>query len=198
MFLKAEETDVPVPSSSRIGKVRGTFLPVEYELAKLISDVENPHESWSTTTPACEWDGVDCNDKGEVIEVSWGFRGLLGTLHWEHLPRSLTSLSVYNNQLRGPVDFSSLPRGLAHLWISSNAFSGELHFEHLPPGLRILNISNCHFSGFVDFSCLQRSSLAKGGSGFDMRNNPELKGSISKRAVPKGVWWGIPESFFTD
>ena len=187
MFLKAEETDVPVPSCSRIGKVRGTFLPVEYELEKFINDVENPHESWSTATPACEWDGVKCNDKGDVIRISWDGRKLRGILRWEHLPRFLTALSVCNNQLRGPIDFSSLPEGLTHLWISLNAFSGELHFEHLPPGLKILNISSCHFSGFVDFSCLQRSLLAKGGSGFDMRNNPELKGSISRRAVPKGV-----------
>ena len=194
---RSQDADVPLSSISRASKVRGTFLPQEYELAKFISDVENPHESWSTATPACEWDNVKCDDEGEVIDISWSYQGLLGTLHWEHLPRSVKFLDVSYNQLSGTLEFSALPPGLEKLWVHYNLFSGEVYFEHLPTGISVLNISRCDFSGFVDLSCLQHSSLAKAASGFDIRNNPKLQGSVPRNIVPTNAWWGIPNSWFT-
>ena len=198
LHLLCSSVDNSATSVSRAAKVRGTFLPQEYELAKFISDVENPHASWSTATPVCEWDGVNCNKQDEVIRISWCSQGLRGALHWQHLPRSVRSLNIFNNLLSGTVDFSALPLGLVHLWVDSNAFSGELHFEHLPPNIRVLALSDCDFSGFVDFLCLQHSSLAQLGSSFSIKDNPRLHGSLSKKAVPKGVWWDIPNSWLTD
>ena len=73
---------------------------IRYELEKFISDVESPHESSSTATPACAWDGVVGNDEGEVIVIAWYGRKLCGTLHWEHT-RSVKRLDVSNNALSG-------------------------------------------------------------------------------------------------
>ena len=198
LHLLCNSVDNSATSVSRAAKVRGTFLPQEHELAKFISDVGNPRESWSTATPVCEWDGAKCDKQGEIIDISWAYRELRGILHWQHLPRSVTFLDISYNHLSGSVDFSALPRGLRNLWVHSNAFSGELHFEHLPPNIRVLNISSCDFSGFANFSYLQHSSLAQLGSYLQLKGNPRLQRSLSKKAVPKCAWWDIPNSWLTD
>ena len=185
-------------STSRAGKVRGMKLPLEYDLAKFISEIENPYPSWSTATPACEWDGVKCNNKGDVTEINWSSRQLRGVLHWEHLPQSLILLNIHNNQLCGNVDFSALPRGLQRMWIGENLFSGELHFKDLPPTVTVLNASSCRFSGHVDFLSIQHSSLAKTASGFDLLNNPALKGTVSRNVIPQDAYWGIPDSWIKE
>ena len=186
-----KDTGISKSPTSRASKVRGTFLPVEYELAKFISDVENPHESWSTATPACEWDGVKCNDVGEVNSIVWNGRTMCGTLHWDCIPRSVTNLELSANQLSGCVCFASLHQDVERMLLQNNRFIGELRLGDLPPRMRILNVSQNQFSGFVDLSCLQQTGI----TGFDITGNPNLEGSIPRGIVPKGCWWGYPSSW---
>mmetsp|Transcript_2149 Transcript_2149/g.2903 ORF Transcript_2149/g.2903 Transcript_2149/m.2903 type:complete len:200 (-) Transcript_2149:39-638(-) len=174
--------------TTRAGKVRGMFLPPEYELTKFISDVQNVHESWNTTTPACEWIGVTCSEQGEVSRIAWSGRGLSGTLHWGSIPRSVTYLELSGNQLSGCVSFALLPPVLERMWLQGNRFTGELHLEDLPPTMLILNISRNQFTGFVDLSFLKDSKI----TGFDITGNTNLQGSIPEGIQPKTVWWGIP------
>ena len=80
--------------SSRPGKIRGALLPQEYELQRLISDVMSPDPSWKTSTAACDWAGVTCNEQGEVTEIDWSYSSVLRAyggsiarrLYLEHIP----------------------------------------------------------------------------------------------------------------
>ena len=174
--------------TTRAGKVRGMFLPPEYELTKFISDVQNVHESWNTTTPACEWNGVTCSEEGKVSRIAWKTRGLSGILHWSSIPRSVTSIDLSDNQLSGSVIFASLPPGLERMWLQENMFTGELQLDDLPPTMRTLNIGANQFTGFVDLSFMKDSKI----TGFDITGNTNLQGSIPNGIQPKSSWWGIP------
>ena len=37
----------------------------------MIENITNKDETWTVDIPACEWDGVTCNDKKELIEIHW-------------------------------------------------------------------------------------------------------------------------------
>ena len=49
---------------------RGSLLPVEYDLERLIQNISNPHPSWKSSTPACEWRGIKCSDSFSEIRSS--------------------------------------------------------------------------------------------------------------------------------
>ena len=194
-LLFCEGTDFSSSPASCASKVRGTFLPQEYELAKFICDIENPDLSWSTETSACEWYGVECNGEGEVIRIRWHDRSLCGTPHWKYLPQSLFFIDLINNMLSGPVDFSALPLGLGYMYIQVNLFSGDLRFEILPAALIELNLSRCRFSGHVDLSNLVGTPLYQTDSYLNILGNPELTGSVRNFDYPRT--WHIPDSFLS-
>ena len=196
-LLLCEAADA-TPPAARPGKVKGVALPQEYELAKFVRDVRNPHPSWDTHTPACEWNGVECDESKSISEVSWYSRALKGSLHWLYLPRTIQRARVMTNQLGGDVDFSALPELLLNLWVQNNLFTGELDFAHLPPNIDVLNVSNCQFTGFVDLSCLVHSNLAKPVAGFDITGNPGLNGTIARSHMPTRAWWNIPPSWIQE
>ena len=45
LLILYNSADNSATSASRAGKVRDIFLPQEYDLAKFICDIKNPHES---------------------------------------------------------------------------------------------------------------------------------------------------------
>ena len=53
----------------RTAKVRGAKLPQEYELVGFVENIENPHLSWNTSIPACQWNGIECNHEGRVTRI---------------------------------------------------------------------------------------------------------------------------------
>ena len=145
-------SDTQAPT--RLAKVRGTFLPQEYHLVRLIEGIENQHSSWNTGTPACKWHGIQCNEEGEVISISWLYCNLCGELSWKYLPPTLFISSLYDNKLCGNVPFSSLPKKLDLINLSQNRFSGEPNLRDLPPLLTYLDIGYNHFEGHVDLDSL--------------------------------------------
>ena len=97
---KRRKVESPIPSNthsaeqtaktrSRIAKVSAANLPHEYHLVRLLAEVHNLEESWRHHTPACEWEGVSCNEREEVSHVDWGQLDLTGTMNLIHLPHSL-------------------------------------------------------------------------------------------------------------
>ena len=127
-------TDPPQSTTTRTGKVRGMSLPPEYELTKFISNVQGLYMSWSTATPACEWDGVMCREEGEVIRIAWHARELSGTLHWDSIPRSVKKMDLSSNELSGCINFASLPLDLKKCGSSATGLlvSCTLRTCHLP------------------------------------------------------------------
>ena len=119
--LKAATTRVRMNTS----KVSVTNLPQEYQLARLLADANNLHKSWSTEAPACEWNGVECNDDEEVIYVTWDVSRISGSLRFIYLPHTLESFLVYNNDLSGLVPLDQLPLGSRNLVFRTINFKEE-------------------------------------------------------------------------
>ena len=64
-------------------KVRGAELPQEYDLARFIGHTQNTDPSWTTSTLACNWRDVECDDGMHVTDLNWKRPGeIAGTLQW--------------------------------------------------------------------------------------------------------------------
>ena len=102
---------------SRIAKVSAANLPQEYHLVRLLAEVHNLDESWSLDTPACEWEGVGCNEREEVSRMEWGQLDLSGAMNLIYLPHSLYDFDARQNALEGAVPLTRLPSELRSLAI---------------------------------------------------------------------------------
>ena len=92
-----ENTTVSPRPLKRAAKVSVANLPLEYQLARLIRNIENPHNTWDTDTPACEWEGVECNEQGEPDDIYWEqMEDSEGPDHWEY-------------GLKGSLDLTDIP-----------------------------------------------------------------------------------------
>ena len=154
-------------SESVAHRVRSAGLPQEYSLALFINDIPIPRKSWSTHMPACDWEGVTCDETHNVVELEWKGFGLSGAFQWSSLPNSLLLLnlsSAYNRDVDGLykykkgeipyVRFSLLPRALLELLLIDLGISGSLEVNDLPPTLRVLDLSENNLQGSVNFTGL--------------------------------------------
>ena len=162
-----------VPTHSKLGKLRGGSLPVEYDLERYIQHLEKIDSTWNTVTPACQWRGVTCDSESdEVMSIDWGDRDMSGVPMWEYLPSSITLIRLAFNRLTGTIPFAQLPRNMTDLNVTANLFHGPLEFAHLPGQMRTLSLSRNQFSGFVTTSDLR--TLVS----FYASDNPNLRGEI--------------------
>ena len=168
--------------ATKAGRVRGVLLPQEYDLERMIQNIVNPLPSWNASTPAREWQGVQCSDEGNILKFEAESKSLRGTLLWSLLPRSLTRFSVYANDLSGEIDLGDLPEKLRSLNASYNRFTGTVDLCHLPSTLCSLILSKNYLSGHVTFEHLPSiiRSLA-------LRNNAELTGTVHSQSLPMGL-----------
>mmetsp|Transcript_28375 Transcript_28375/g.39330 ORF Transcript_28375/g.39330 Transcript_28375/m.39330 type:complete len:197 (-) Transcript_28375:307-897(-) len=170
-----------IPAHSKLGKLRGVTLPVEYDLERYIQNLDKIDPTWNITTPACEWNGVNCDaSNGLISSFDWGDRGMSGTPMWEYLPSSITYIRLAFNSLSGPVPFGDLPRNMTVLNVTQNMFSGELDFGALPTTMKNLFLSRNEFSGLVDSSTFPESLTL-----LYVSNNVNLYGEIRMNGLPK-------------
>ena len=88
--------DVPA-SRPRLAKIRGTALPQEYDLERLVAGIPDPHSSWTADTPVCEWDGVICMSRGTPTSLRWSSHASRmkgGTVYLQFMPVSIQTFSV--------------------------------------------------------------------------------------------------------
>ena len=178
--------DSEAPHGQRPGKVAGVPLPLEYDLARFVKNVEQDQDTWSTDTPACEWCGIGCDSDSNVVGIYWWSSYLSGELDWNYLPGTVEELSLLSNQLQGSVPFESLPSSLENLGISDNKFGGTPNFLSLPPSIECLSISLNHFAGWVDFSMLP-SSLCD----MHLDGNENLEGTLDVEGKLKGLYYDV-------
>ena len=158
----------------RAAEVRSVFVPQEYDLVRLIENVEKRHPSWDTNTPACEWNGILCCEK-QVIGIAWSFTDL-ESLIWKYLPLSLMSLQAMSAQLRCELPLEMFPPTLLHIYLYSNKLIGNLDLLQLPPLLEVFDVQSNYFFGLVDFSLLPTSL-----TDLTLSWNSELKGAFDVR-----------------
>ena len=194
-------------ATRRAGRVSKANLPQEYELAQLVQNIENPHPSWNASTPACEWDGVDCDVASEIKSIKWNvysgksYQELTGSLSFVYLPKTvrifdvfltklsgevplntlpfkLESMNLRNNDLSGPLDLTALPPIFNKLVLSGNRFTGEICLDKLPSGLKYLWLDCNQLSGKVCL-CNLPSALYL----LDLSSNVNLHGEVEKRLL---------------
>ena len=163
MFALPAEDNIP---RSRAAKATRLFIPQEDLLQRFLYDVSGHHDSWVTTRKGffgekpvhvCEWYGVECNVKKEVVSLKWrqilGLK-LGGVLSWGDLPHTVQIIRLENNVLRSSIDFPVLPDGLLYLDLTRNRFSGTIDGTRLPPHIRSVRLGSNRFTGILDLTLL--------------------------------------------
>jgi len=188
-----ENTTVSPRPRKRAAKVSVANLPLEYQLARLIRNIENPHYTWGTDMPACEWNRVECNEQGEPEAIHWHQMdqsacpnlwdyGLIGSLDLTDIPKMVKHFSVQHNQLRGEIRLDGLPDKLENLDLSQNVFEGSLDLTSLPPSLYSFCSYKNKFTGNV---CLTR--LPPPMEQLLLGDN-RLTGSADLTSLPSKMW----------
>ena len=187
LFLPLMSSD----SAHRVqpAKIRGVTLPEEYELARLIQNIENPLTSWNTHTPACSWEKVECNSEQQVLKINWSLTKLHGSLHAEHIPRHLYRFDVWHNKLHGAFTFVALPSSLVLLDLSKNAFSVAPDLSHLPPMLKELILRDNRLEGYVNLSSFPVSLTH-----LWLYSNPELGGDLNVAVLPRTLGYDVRDT----
>mmetsp|Transcript_18743 Transcript_18743/g.25890 ORF Transcript_18743/g.25890 Transcript_18743/m.25890 type:complete len:280 (+) Transcript_18743:48-887(+) len=169
----------------RIGRVGGSNLPQEYELARFVELVENPHPTWNVSTPACEWKGVTCEDGLHVTKIDWEnvaeLNSLSGSIQWEWLPQKILVVDVAKQKLSGNVPLKTLPSKLRVLNLVLNQFSGGLDLQFLPNTLEKVWVDYNNFQDGVDLTQLSQSLLA-----LTLSSN-KLSGHVDLVSLPSGM-----------
>ena len=75
----------------------------------------------------CLWEGIVCDDAGDVRQINWRLKGLNGRLVEEmmHLD-SLDRLDLSENELVGNLDNLYAATSLKEVYLHNNKFSGYL------------------------------------------------------------------------
>ena len=128
-------------------RVRGAVLPQVYDMSRLIENVTfDSCLNWKTDVEVCKWDGLKCNNRGEIDSIAWSFnalrllpsQSLKGTMNFECLPRTLEAADFRENQLTGEVCLVDLPPNTQVLVLSKNCFTGSIDLTSLPESLEHL------------------------------------------------------------
>ena len=108
--------------------------------------------SWRNGTDCCKWEGITCNGRGAVMEVSLAYRSLEGSIS-PSLGKltSLLRLNLSYNSLSGNLPSELISSGsITVLDLSFNRLSGTLQEPHpsiTEQPLQALNISSNLFTG---------------------------------------------------
>ena len=158
-------------------KVHKAFLAQEFYLARLVTNITNPHFSWVVDNPVCKWDGVLVSKNGDIDKILWSFRALQGHMNFAYLPKTLRSVELRKNLLVGRLNLGreadhleridldhnsldselalgALPRKLRSFWAQFNQLHGGLDLTALPQMLTELMLDRNKFSGAVFFGAL--------------------------------------------
>ncbi|KAG2648591.1 hypothetical protein PVAP13_1NG020960, partial [Panicum virgatum] len=120
--------------------------------------------SWWNSTDCCKWEGITCNGRGAVMEVSLAYRSLEGSIS-PSLGKltSLLRLNLSYNSLSGNLPPELISSGsITVLDLSFNRLSGTLQESHLSiteQPLQALNISSSLFTG--EFPSTMREKTIK-------------------------------------
>ena len=185
--------DVPeVTRKSRVAKVSSCNLPQELELAHLVQDITNPHPSWKSSTPACEWAYLKCNERGEVSELIWKKSFKLDSnpsiytykrIFIDGMEPKAENAFLGLGKIEGALHLAYLPRTLQLLDVSYQVkgLTGEVPWNYLPSNLEIFSLNSNKFSGSVDLTSLPPKMRRLGIS----RN--KFNGDVSLSTLPAGL-----------
>ncbi|XP_057789437.1 receptor-like protein 30 isoform X1 [Salvia miltiorrhiza] len=129
------------------------------------SSISRKLVQWNQTDDCCEWEGVECDAAGRVINLQLDYESLSGTIEKLSTLSKLMYLERLNlayNSLNGsiPLSLFHLPL-LQQLKLSNNNFSG--HVDEFPSltlsHLEELDLSSNHLQGPIPDSLFKLQSL---------------------------------------
>ena len=162
-------------------KVRGTVMPQEYELEKLLERITSRYDSWNVSNHACDWSGMKCNEEREVTVIDWTCCGIRGPLNWAHLPSTLKEMYACGDEIQGDLPLEDFPNHLEVLSLFDNYLRGELDFSQLPKTMKQLFLNRNDFEGHVDLTCLPTTLLY-----LELQQNT-LCGEVRLDKLPEGL-----------
>ena len=176
-------------------RVRGAVLPQVYDMSRLIENATfDSCLNWRIDVEVCKWDGLKCNNRGEIDSIAWSFnaleylhpalrssQSLKGTMNFKCLPRTLETVDFQENQLTGEVCLVDLPPNMQVFALSKNCFTGSIDLTSLPESLEHLYLDENRFSGEICLNKLpaQMDFLCLGGNA--------LTGHVDLRSLPQGM-----------
>ena len=207
--------------NTSIGRVDKNALPDQARLELLVGDIENIEElkdSEGAFLPIEKWSGLGFDADGHIdtikfektvnfwvgasgesytigpegsVDFQWvpesvtslqfGGLGLQGTLDTAALPRCMISLEIDGNNFRGKFCQSGLPRSMRNVGISYNAFQGPIDAAEMPRSMEVFWASANAFSGSINFRALPRFLKE-----FSVERNA-LSGEIDLSRIPGGL-----------
>ena len=196
-FIDADQSDQT--PSSHLGRLDYASLSQEILMELLIEHIEKKEKiTTEDDTDIESWNGITCNEHGDVMRVNWGFLNIRGKidLQWlpstikyfqisgnsfkgsadfSRLPTKLESVELGGNSLDGAIDLTALPESLVTLTAQYNNFSGSLELTSLPDALKHLYLNNNKFEGYVNFGALPDSLCA-----LNLSGNALLEGRLEE------------------
>jgi Leucine-rich repeat (LRR) protein len=126
-------------------------------LLSLPFNTSSPPLNWSSID-CCHWEGISCDDKGQVTHIWLPYKGLKGSISPSLGNLSyLSHLNLSHNSLSDPLPmglFSSLNQ-LKVLDLSYNRLFGDI--SGWPASTEIVDLSSNHFNGTIQSSFIQRA-----------------------------------------
>ena len=140
---------------SAVGRVDISMLDDQARMELFVTpdDCEKARDSYrGDEDNACSWSGIECDRDSNVTSISWHSCNLIltGEVNFQVVPPKLYRLNMYQQDVRGTVDFGPLPETLRILCVQYCLLCGTLDFEKLPEkieqffmnGNRITGVTN--------------------------------------------------------
>ena len=152
------------------------FIPDTFEEARLALGGDEDD--------ACTWDQVWCEESKYIAQIEWHSVDikLEGSINFKMMPRHLTYLNLFEQKLIGEVDTTNLPEKLNFFCIEKCLFTGTVDLGHLPQSLETFVARDNKISGLVNVC-----NLPSGLQNLQIRENTELKGTISIAKLPRSL-----------
>ena len=203
------------------GRVNLSTMSDQTRMELLLSDITAKSKAFSQNDegdykPVCDWDGVECDDDGNVTAIRWDdmyqdytyLPNLTGTLHLEFLPEFVLVFLLQNDGTdsvaEGTLNTAKLPVNLDIFTLRGQKFDGSVDLTIFPHKIREIDlawnkftgeinleklppqIEAIHLSGNLFHGTVNLMELPAGLRSLELERN-KLIGTLNLQALPAGL-----------
>ena len=150
-------------ADSDLGRCDTESLSDQIRMEVLVADLSDEFKDFfqdgtGKFLDVCEWDGVECNAYGEVVDILWYDTGSPGTVHLQLLPKHMQLFEMcsngHNKEMTGTLETSTLPDKISLMKLTHHSLHGTVDLTILPASLIDFSIMANKFSGVVNLMSL--------------------------------------------